>query len=104
MTGKRRRDRPQHPPGGVTGGNLSGTNLERAGDHNQRVTLDAIRVGGPVTRSDLALITGPTAAAIAIITNRLLHWRPIPTAGRIRGVRGQPATKLVINPDGRCSI
>ena len=29
------------------GRNLSGTNLERAGDHNQRVTLHAIRVRGP---------------------------------------------------------
>ena len=61
----------------MTGRNLSGTNLERAGDHNQRVTLHAIRVGGPVTRSDLALTTGLTAAAIAIITNRLLRQRLI---------------------------
>jgi predicted NBD/HSP70 family sugar kinase len=89
---------------GVTGRNLSGTNLERAGDHNQRVTLHAIRVAGPVTRSDLALTTGLTAAAIAIITNRLLRQRLILTAGRIRGARGQPATKLVINPDGCYSI
>ncbi len=32
---------------------LSGTNLERAGDYNQRVLLQAIRVGGPLTRADL---------------------------------------------------
>jgi hypothetical protein len=73
----------------MTGRNLSGTNLERAGDHNQRVTLHAIRVGGPVTRSDLALTTGLTAAAIAIITNRLLRQRLILQAGRIRGARDQ---------------
>jgi hypothetical protein len=60
-------------PEGVTGRNLSRTNLERAGDHNQRVPLHAIRVGGPVTRSDLALTTGLIAAAIAIITNWLLR-------------------------------
>ena len=36
---------------------LSGTNLERAGDHNQRVTLHAIRVNGPITRAELAVIT-----------------------------------------------
>lgn len=91
-------------PEGVTGRNLSGTNLERAGDHNQRVTLHAIRVGGPVTRSDLALTTGLTAAAIAMITNRLLRHRLILKAGRTRGTRGQPATKLVINPDGCYSM
>src|SRR5690242_15963125 len=83
---------------------LSGTNLERAGDHNQRVTLHAIRVNGPITRNDLADITGLTPPAIANITRRLLHDQLIMVAGRRRGVRGQPATKLVINPDSRFSI
>ena len=86
------------PAGGV-GRNLSGTNLERAGDHNQRVTLHAIRVSGPVVRPELAQTTGLTAAAIANITKRLLRYRLILKAGRTRGSRGQPATRLVINPD-----
>jgi predicted NBD/HSP70 family sugar kinase len=86
------------PAGGV-GRNLSGTNLERAGDHNQRVTLHAIRVNGPVVRPELAQTTGLTAAAIANITKRLLRYRLILKAGRTRGSRGQPATRLVINPD-----
>ncbi|HEY1725885.1 MAG TPA: ROK family transcriptional regulator [Steroidobacteraceae bacterium] len=104
MAGPARPQRPDNPAGGVAGRNLSGTNLERAGDHNQRVTLHAIRVGGPVTRSDLALTTGLTAAAIANITNRLLRQRLILEAGTTRGARGQPATKLVINPDGCYSL
>jgi predicted NBD/HSP70 family sugar kinase len=83
---------------------LSGTNLERAGDHNQRVTLHAIRVNGPVTRAELAVITGLTAPAIANITKRLLVENLIQEAGRRRGGRGQPATKLVINPDSWFSI
>ena len=83
---------------------LSGTNLERAGDHNQRVTLHAIRVNGPITRAELAAITGLTAPAIANITKRLLTDRLILEAGRRRGGRGQPATKLVINPDAWFSI
>jgi predicted NBD/HSP70 family sugar kinase len=83
---------------------LSGTNLERAGDHNQRVTLHAIRVSGPITRTELAQITGLTAPAIANITKRLLTDRLIQEAGRRRGGRGQPATKLVINPDAWFSI
>jgi predicted NBD/HSP70 family sugar kinase len=90
--------------GGVTGRNLSGTNLERAGDHNQRVTLHAIRVSGPVTRTELALMTGLTAAAIANITQRLLRHRFILAAGTTSGARGQPATKLIINPDCRYSM
>lgn len=83
---------------------LSGTNLARAGDHNQRVTLHAVRVNGPVTRTDLALKTGLTPAAIANITNRLLKDRLILNAGRLRGARGQPASKFVINPDSWFSI
>lgn len=83
---------------------LSGTNLERAGDHNQRVTLHAIRVNGPITRAELATITGLTAPAIANITKRLLTDKLIQEAGRRRGGRGQPATKLVINPDSWFSI
>jgi predicted NBD/HSP70 family sugar kinase len=86
------------------GASLSGTNLERAGDHNQRVTLQAIRVGGPITRTDLAEISGLTAPAIANITKRLLNDGLIVEAGRLQGQRGQPAMKLAINPDGCFSI
>ena len=90
--------------GRASGPQLSGTNLERAGDHNQRVTLHAIRVNGPITRTDLADITGLTPPAIANITRRLLNDELIIEAGRRKGGRGQPATKLVINPDSRFSI
>jgi len=83
---------------------LSGTNLERAGDHNQRVTLHAIRLNSPITRAELVEITGLTAPAIANITKRLLTDKLIQGAGRRRGGRGQPATKLVINPDAWFSI
>src|SRR3954469_2632967 len=87
--------------GGMT---LSGTNLERAGDHNQRVTLHAIRVNGPITRTDLSDITGLTPPAIANITKRLMQDNLIREAGRVRGARGQPPIKLVINPDSWFSI
>jgi predicted NBD/HSP70 family sugar kinase len=86
------------------GMHLSGTNLERAGDHNQRVTLHAIRVNGPITRTDLAAITGLTPPAIANITRRLMLDNLIKEAGRVRGARGQPPIKLVINPDSWFSV
>ena len=65
-----------------------GTNLERAGDHNQRVTLHAIRLHGPITRADLVGFTGLTAPAIANITKRLIQENLIKEAGRQRGARG----------------
>jgi predicted NBD/HSP70 family sugar kinase len=87
-----------------SGPQLSGTNVARAGDHNQRVTLHAVRVNGPVTRTELTTMTGLTPPAIANITNRLLTDRLILPAGRSHGARGQPATKFVINADSRFSI
>lgn len=78
---------------------LSGTNLVRAADHNQRVTLHAIRVNGSLTRIDLANITGLTPPAIANITKRLQAEGLIEDVGRRRGGRGQPPTKLAIRAD-----
>jgi predicted NBD/HSP70 family sugar kinase len=83
---------------------LAGTNLERAGDYNQRVTLQAIRVNGEITRIDLAKLTGLTQPSIANITNRLLQEDLIVELGMLRGRRGPPAKRVAINPDGCFSI
>jgi predicted NBD/HSP70 family sugar kinase len=88
----------------TSGARLSGTNLERAADHNQRVTLHAIRVCGSLTRVDLAGITGLTPPAIANITRRLLQDGLIEEAGQRRGGRGQPPTKLVVRRNACYSI
>jgi predicted NBD/HSP70 family sugar kinase len=80
--------------------NLSGTNLEKAGDYNQRVVLQAIRIHGPITRAELSRTTGLTAPAVANITRRLIQLGLVAEAGKRHGARGQPATKLVIHPDG----
>ena len=83
---------------------LSGTNLERAADYNQRIVLQAIRVAGETTRAELATITGLTAPTIANITKRLLDLGLIAEAGRRFGLRGQPALRLRVNPDGAFAI
>lgn len=86
------------------GSSLSGTNLERAADYNQRIVLQAIRIAQGVTRSELATTTGLTAPTIANITKRLLDQGLIREAGRRLGMRGQPALRLQVNPDGAFSI
>jgi predicted NBD/HSP70 family sugar kinase len=83
---------------------LSGTNLERAGEHNQRVVLQAIRTAGSITRADLTTITGLTAPTVSNITNRLLNDGFIRKDGKIEGARGQPATKFVINADSAYAL
>jgi predicted NBD/HSP70 family sugar kinase len=83
---------------------LSGTNLEKGSSHNLRVTLQAIRLNAPITKVELAEITGLTRPSITNITRKLLADGLIVEAGRRRGERGQPALKLAINPDGAFSI
>ena len=98
--------------GGVTaderavrlGPSLSGTNLERAGDYNQRVVLQVIRRNPDITRSEIATMTNLTSPTIANITARLFDSELIVDAGRRTGARGQPAVRLRINPDGCFAI
>jgi predicted NBD/HSP70 family sugar kinase len=86
------------------GTSLSGTNLERAADYNQRIVLQAIRVAGETTRSEIAVTTGLTPPTIANITKRLQDTGLIREAGRRVGMRGQPALRLQVNPNGAFSI
>ena len=83
---------------------LSGTNLERAGDYNQRIVLQAIRLTEETTRSDLARVTGLTPPTIVNITKRLIDLGLVKPAGRLQGKRGQPAMRIVIDPDGAFAI
>lgn len=83
---------------------LSGTNLERAGDYNQRTVLQAVRLRGETTRQVLVRETGLTAPTIANITNRLIEAGLIQLVGRVHGGRGQPALRLQIVPDGAFGI
>ena len=83
---------------------LSGTNLERTADHNQRVTLHAIRIGGPCTRAELAEITGLTGPTVANITRRLQADGLIAVAGKRIGLRGQPAIQFKIRKDACYTI
>lgn len=83
---------------------LSGTNLKHAKDHNLRVTLQAIRLHGPVSSAELASITGLTPQTIAYISKKLIADNLALKTGRRRGGRGQPATEIAINPDGGYSI
>jgi len=83
---------------------LSGTNVARAGDHNQRVTLQAIRVAGAATRLEVAAMTGLTPAAVANIAARLIKDRLVVETRQREGLRGKPSMRLAINPVGRFSV
>lgn len=78
------------------GPSLSGTNLERAGDYNQRVVTQIIRRNPDITRNEIAVMTNLTAPTIANIVGRLFENELVIDAGRRLGGRGQPATRLRI--------
>ncbi len=83
---------------------LSGTNLKNARDHNLRVTLQAVRLWGPLSCAEMAALTGLTPQATSYIVKKLISDGLVLEKGRRRGRRGQPAIEIAIDPDGGFSI
>lgn len=83
---------------------LSGTNLARAGDYNQRTVLQAIRLSPGTTRGDIAVRMGLSIPAVSNITARLVDVGLVRVNGRKAGGRGQPALQLEIDPDGAFGV
>lgn len=81
-------------------GALHGTNPARAGKHNQTIVLQEVQRAGECTRLELAGYTGLSPAAIANITQRLVDRGYLFEKGRRTGVRGMPAIRFAVNPDG----
>jgi predicted NBD/HSP70 family sugar kinase/biotin operon repressor len=83
---------------------LSGANVEEAGEHNRSLVLRSIHRNAPISRAEVARQTGFTKPAIARIVDRLLDEGLVMEARRRHGLRGQPAIELEINPDACFSI
>src|ERR1700712_2190353 len=83
---------------------LQGTNIEHAKALNRRVVLEAVRRSGPITRADLARLTGLTAQAATNISAELAEAGLIREGGVRRGQRGQPATEISLDPQGGFAI
>lgn len=87
-----------------TSSELIGTNPSRSGDYNQRVVLEAVRTRGTVTCADIAAATGLTHQAAINITKRLQADGLLSDVGKTAGARGQPATRLSVNPKGAYAL
>jgi predicted NBD/HSP70 family sugar kinase len=83
---------------------LQGTNIEHAKALNRRVVLEAIRHSGPVTRADLARLTGLTPQAVSNISAELSEAGLVRVGALRRGQRGQPATEISLDPTGGFAI
>ena len=83
---------------------LSGTNIETAHFHNQRVVLETVRIYGPLSRAEISSHTSLSSQTISNIVDKLLDHGTLQTRGRRSGRRGQPAIELDINPHGGHAI
>jgi predicted NBD/HSP70 family sugar kinase len=91
-------------PGGSDAKRKSGRAPSQIGDHNLRVTLEAIRRDGPLTRLELGSRSGLTGPGITNILRRLGDDGLITARKRVEGGSGQPSTEFAINADGAYSV
>lgn len=91
-------------PAAETARTLSGTNIEAAHFHNQRVVLETVRIYGPLSRADISSRTALSSQTISNIVDKLLSRGTLETRGRRSGQRGQPAIELDINPRGGYAV
>jgi len=98
--GIRRRTQAEPAPGPKGSGR---TPLQIA-DHNLRVTLEAIRRDGPLTRLELGRRSGLTAPGITNILRRLSADGLVTARKRHEPGGGQPSMEFALNPDGAFSI
>jgi DNA-binding PadR family transcriptional regulator len=82
----------------------SGRAPSKIGDHNLRVTLEAIRRDGPLTRLELGSRSGLTGPGITNILRRLGDDGLITARKRVERGSGQPSTEFAINADGAHSV
>lgn len=83
---------------------LFGTNLDRAQRFNRRVVLETIRVNGPLSRADVARLTGLSAQTVTNIIDQFKPAGLLIEKPRRTGGRGQPPIDLVINPSAAFSF
>ncbi len=83
---------------------LSGTNIEDAHLHNQKVVLETVRIYGPLSRPEISKRTALSAQTISNIVDKLIERGTLETRGLRSGRRGQPATELDINPQGGYAV
>ncbi|WP_037568672.1 ROK family transcriptional regulator [Phaeacidiphilus oryzae] len=81
-----------------------GTNLPRVGGYNQAVVLDAIRVRGPVSRVELAELTGLTNQTVSNVVRRLLDAGLVSESGHAPSSGGKRRTLLSPRADGAYAV
>ncbi|MBK1697202.1 ROK family transcriptional regulator [Rhodovibrio salinarum] len=83
---------------------------QRGGDraglraYNERLILSVIRQRGPLSKAELARVTGLSAQGVSIIVSGLLKEKLVRKESKVRGNVGQPYTPIALHPRGRFSV
>jgi predicted NBD/HSP70 family sugar kinase len=82
----------------------TGANLPRVGGYNRAVVLDAVRRRSPVSRVELAQVTGLTNQTVSNVVRRLLEADLVRERGQAPSRGGKPRTLLELCPDGAYAV
>lgn len=83
---------------------LSGTNIDHTQRFNRRVVLEAVRLHGPLSRAEVARLTGLSAQTVTNIIEQFKPAELLIEKPRRTGGRGQPPIDLIVNPQAAYSF
>lgn len=83
---------------------FNGSNAGQTREFNRRLVLELIRQKAPVTRIEIARLTGLTPATVTNITAQLIQEGFVLELGRRAQGRGQPPVELDINPKAAYTV
>ncbi|WP_448061529.1 ROK family protein [Cellulomonas hominis] len=90
-------------PGGTAGhSGIGGTGTVHAS--SRAAILDVIRAAGTISRVELAVATGLTAATVSTVVRRLLNEGLVVEAGRAESTGGKPRMLLRLEPSARYAV
>ena len=81
-----------------------GTNQSGVKLYNERLVLSLIRTQGPLSKGQVASMTGLSAQAASVIMKQLESDGLLVRGAPQRGKVGQPSVPLMLNPEGAFSI
>lgn len=80
-------------------GRFKGRNVARIKSHNREIVFDVIRRYGPVTKPEIASVTGLTRAAASKITDELVSMGFVSKVGLAESNGGRPAELFQVSGD-----
>src|SRR5271163_2873577 len=92
------------PPVAVTATTTSGANQAGVRLYNERLLLSLVRRFGPLSKIEVARLTGLSVQSTSAIMNRLQAEGLLKREAPLRGRVGQPTIPMSVDPEGAYSL